>query len=105
LGEVKLQKSGLQAFVRIKDKSAESTTFEIIFSKPVIKSILDLLAVEKFGKANFSTSEYHITVKLKETEYKKCFDMLDAFLMELDGKLSEAYSSLRFLKSNVGGKK
>jgi hypothetical protein len=85
---VKLEKSRLEAFVRIKDKDAESITFEIRFSEPIMESVLNDLARETFG-SGYSTSERYFTIRLKGLTHKECCEKLDAFLKKFDQKLFE----------------
>ena len=86
--EVELKKLGIRAFVRVQDKNAESTTFDITFSEAVTESALSSLARETFG-SGYSTSQYNIVIKLKETNHKKSCEILSAFLKKLDDRLYE----------------
>lgn len=85
---VDLKKSKLKAFVRLKAIDAESHTFEIRFSEPILESILDSLAAEMFG-TGYDASEYYFLITFKKLEHEKCCEILANFLEKLDQRLSE----------------
>jgi hypothetical protein len=92
--DVELEKFGLHAFVRIKDKDAESITFEIRFSESIMESVLNALANEAFG-SGYSTSERYFTIRFKGLSHKQCCEKLDAFLKKFDEKLFESIQPFR----------
>lgn len=86
--EVPLKETGISAFVRIKDKDAQSITFEIRFSEPILESVLDTLAGETFG-SGYSTSERYFIIRFVGFTHEQCCPILDKFLKEFDKRLAE----------------
>lgn len=76
-------------FVRVKDEDAESVTFEMRFSEPILESVLDAVARETFG-TGYTTSERYFTITFKGLTHKECCKKLTVFAKEFDEKLAKA---------------
>jgi hypothetical protein len=90
--EVKLEKTEITAFARVKDKTDKNVIMVMTFSGPVMESILGSTAKE-MGLENYSVSESYISIAFDLEKFKKQEDICSIckeFLAKVDVKVADA---------------
>ena len=86
-----MKKSGVTAFVRVKNRTEKGVDIAVTFSHPVMESTLKSAAKEVLGKGYVTTDSYiRVRFDFKETPEDKYCMKFTNFLNQLDDEIFKA---------------